>query len=236
MEAKQVIIEHFLNMASKTTTLANLKNLINSGHFAQQSQLPPERILASQLQVSRSTLRDALANLEADGKVWRHVGRGTFVGKCPPEDIEVFPMPADLTNPAEVMEVRLILEPQIAELAARRAAIADIAFMKQCLEKGDAARDTATYEMWDGALHRAIAEASRNTLLLALFNAVNAIRKHAVWGKLKEATLNDHRRRRYSMQHQNLVNAIERRDAVDCQRLMREHLRSVRDDMLDRRI
>jgi len=188
--------------------------------------------MATKLRVARSTLRTALAELEANGDIWRHVGKGTFVGKRPTEEREVFTLPADMTNPFEVMEVRLILEPRIADLAAHRATVSDIAFMKQCLEKGEAARDTETYEMWDGALHRAIAEASRNTLLLALFNAVNAIRDHTVWGELKEATLNESRRRRYSTQHQNLVLAIERRDAVECQRLMREHLTAVRDDML----
>lgn len=220
-------------MSSKNATVDELRNLIRTSQFPPQSKLPSERDLAARLRVSRSTLRSAMGALEAEGEVWRHVGKGTFVGKRPPEGREVFPLPADLTNPTEVMEVRLILEPQIADMAARRATINDISFMKQCLEKGEAAKDTATYEMWDGALHRAIAEAARNTLLLALFNAVNAIREHAVWGQLKEATLNDQRRRRYSMQHKNLVRAIERRDAVDCQRLMREHLAAVRDDMLN---
>jgi DNA-binding FadR family transcriptional regulator len=220
-------------MPSKSSTLSELRSLIRTSQFPPQSKLPSERKLATQLQVSRSTLRSALGTLEANGEVWRHVGKGTFVGKRPPEGREIFPLPADLTNPTEVMEVRLILEPQIADMAARRASISDISFMKQCLEKGEAAKDTTTYEMWDGALHRAIAEAAQNTLLLALFNAVNAIREHAVWGQLKEATLNDQRRRRYTIQHKNLVRAIERRDAVDCQRLMREHLTAVRDDMLN---
>lgn len=223
-------------MTSREKAIIALRNLIVAGQYAPQSKLPPERGLAAQLEISRSTLRAVLAAMEAKGELWRHVGRGTFVGKRPPDGQEIFPLPADMTNPAEVMEVRLILEPQIADLAAHRATVAEITFMKQCLEKGEAARDTATYEMWDGALHRAIAEASGNSLLLALFNAVNAIREHAVWGKLKEATLTDQRRRRYSIQHKNLVRAIERRDAVDCKRLMREHLSAVRDDMLNRRL
>lgn len=223
-------------MSAKNSAVIQLRNLIQTAHFAPQSQLPAERILAKQLEISRSTLRTVLSALEAEGAIWRHVGRGTFVGKRPPENSEVFTLPADMTNPAEVMEVRLILEPHIAGLATQRATIADISFMKQCLEKGEKARDTATYEMWDGALHRAMAEAARNTLLLSLFNAVNAIREHAVWGKLKEETLNDYRRRRYSIQHKNLVRAIERRDAVECQRLMREHLEAVRSDMLSNKL
>jgi len=223
-------------MKTRETATIALEKLIESGQYPPQSKLAPERQLAAQLQMSRSTIRAALAALESQGKVWRHVGRGTFVGKRPPEREETFPLPADMTNPSEVMEVRLIIEPQIADLAAHRATVADFAFMKQCLDKGEAARDTATYEMWDGALHRAIAEAAGNSLLLALFTAVNAIREHAVWGKLKEETLTDQRRRRYSIQHRNLVRALEQRDAVDSRRLMREHLSAVRDDMLNRRV
>ena len=222
-------------MRSKEEAIAGLREMILNGVYPPQSRLPSERKAAQQLEVSRSTLRSAMATLEADGEIWRHVGRGTFVGKRPSETKDVFTLPADMTNPSEVMEVRLILEPDMTDLAAHRATTADIAFMKQCLDKGKAAKDTATYEMWDGALHRAIAEASRNTLLLSLFNAGNAVRDHAIWGQLKEATLNDKRRRRYSTQHENIVGAIERRDAGECRRLMREHLESVRDDMLDRR-
>lgn len=221
-------------MRSKETVVDDLRARIRNGPFPPGARLPAERDLAMNLGVSRSTLRGALAVLEAEGEVWRHVGRGTFVGRRPSEATEVFTLPADMTSPAEVMEVRLIIEPRVAELAAHRASAADIAFMRQCLDKGEAARDTASYEMWDGALHRVIAEAARNTLLLALFNAVNAVRDHAIWGQLKEATLTPQRRRRYSTQHENLVTAIERRDAVDCQRLMREHLEAVRDDMLSR--
>ncbi len=221
-------------MSSKELAVSELHRLIRNGHYAPQSQLPSERSLAEQLQISRSTLRKALATLESEGELWRHVGRGTFVGKCPAVESEVFPLPADLTNPSEVMEVRLILEPEIAVLAAHRATKTDITFMRQCLVKGDAARDTATFEMWDGALHRVIAEAARNTLLLALFQAVNAVRGHAIWGELKEATLTKQRRKRYVVQHYNMVNAIERRDAVDSQRLTREHLKAVRDDMLNK--
>lgn len=222
-------------MAAKSSVLAALKEMISSGHFLPKSRLPPERILAGQLGVSRTTLRSALAILEADGEIWRHVGQGTFVGKHQPEDTKIFPIPASLINPAEVMETRLVLEPQIADLAAHRATADEIAFMKQCLTKGSAARDTATYEIWDSALHRAIAQASRNTLLFSLFKAVDEVRQYAVWGKLKEKTLNDQRKRRYSMQHKELVSALERRDAVESHRIMRDHLRVVRDDMLLRR-
>lgn len=223
-------------MRSKESVINDLRDMICNGPYPPQSRLPSERELAECLEVSRSTLRTAIATLEAEGELWRHVGRGTFVGKRPSETKEVFTLPADMTNPSEVMEVRLILEPDMADLAAHRATTADIAFMRQCLSKGNAAKDTATYEMWDGALHRAIAEASGNTLLLALFNAVNAVRDHAIWGQLKEATLNDKRRRRYSTQHENIVSVIEQRDAGECKRLMREHLEAVRDDMLGRHL
>ncbi|MCK5444854.1 MAG: winged helix-turn-helix transcriptional regulator, partial [Rhodospirillaceae bacterium] len=57
-----------------------LKNYINDKELAPQSKLPPERQLCEELGISRGELRKALSLLEAEGKIWRHVGRGTFAG------------------------------------------------------------------------------------------------------------------------------------------------------------
>jgi len=57
--------------------------LLISGRYPAQSRLPPERELAVLLGVSRSGLREGLEILEAEGRIWRHVGKGTFVGPRP---------------------------------------------------------------------------------------------------------------------------------------------------------
>ncbi|KAB2911780.1 MAG: FadR family transcriptional regulator [Hyphomicrobiaceae bacterium] len=212
--------------------VSQLLGLIDDPAKGPQSRLPAERDLAEQLGVSRARLRRALAVLEAEGRVWRHVGQGTFVGRRPPVDDEIVTRITRITNPAEVMETRLVIEPKIAALAALRATGEHVGHMESCLRKGAVAEDLKTYELWDVTLHRTIAEAAGNTLLLTLFNAVSAARQGRVWGRLKEATLTDTHRDFYIRQHRDIVASIRDRDAGAAERLMRVHLESVRVDLL----
>lgn len=214
-------------------TLDRLKDIVNGNHAGER--LAPERQLAAELQVSRGTLRRALEMLEAEGKIWRHVGQGTFIGTRPLSIGGADTPVTKVTNPAEVMEVRLILEPRMAALAALRATPADIARMQNCLRKGDGATSSDAYELWDGTLHKTIAESTRNTLLLAMFNAVNAVRGDRLWGQLKRATLTRPRQDNYSTHHRRLVAAIGDRDETTAERIMREHLDAVRHDLLSSR-
>ena len=69
--------------------------------------------------------------LEKDGHIWRHVGKGTFVGSGPIEETIGISEIAGRTNPADVMRARLIIEPEIAREAALHATLADIAAVRQ---------------------------------------------------------------------------------------------------------
>ena len=82
-----------------------------SGPDRRDPRLPPERELAEELGVSRGTLRKALADLEVEGLIWRHVGRGTFVGNRPVETVQDLGEVTRRTNPAGVMEARLRWSP-----------------------------------------------------------------------------------------------------------------------------
>ena len=77
-----------------------------------------------------------------------------------------------------------------------------------------------------------IADSARNQLLSALFKAVDSVREHKLWGRLKEQSLTNQRKKRYQQQLSNIVEALRERDAHGAERLMRVHLESVRDDML----
>src|SRR5687768_5866829 len=155
-------------MSRAASAVTRLRDLVAKREAAGDSRLPPERELALLLKISRGTLRRILDELEAEGVIWRHVGQGTFIGMRQPavkrSRITRF------TNPDEVMEARLLLEPRLAAMAAFRASAEDVARMEYCLRKSEAAGTTATFELWDGRLHRAIAEAARNHMLLALFD------------------------------------------------------------------
>lgn len=215
-----------------TALVAKIKRRLDLARQPAQSRLPTERGLATALGVKRSALRRALAVLEADGKIWRHVGRGTFTGMRPAADQSTLTLVARRTSPAEVMGVRLVIEPATAALAARHATAEQIEHMHACVRKSRMTTDVNTYELWDSHLHRTIAEAAGNALLLAVFNAVNAIRQENIWGSLKEATLTCERQAAYSRQHLAVVNAIGARDAPEAERRMRAHLETVRRDLV----
>ncbi|MFC4948714.1 FadR/GntR family transcriptional regulator [Pseudonocardia sp. GCM10023141] len=120
----------------------SLRTLVTEG--AQQgtwgpgSTLPTERALVEQLAAPRSAIRRALESLERDGLVIRHVGRGTFLTDAVLTQGEA--APAD-TGPAEIMQVRLLLEPQVATLASRVANQADLDRIGECLAAGGGSTD-----------------------------------------------------------------------------------------------
>src|SRR3546814_8167805 len=103
------------------------------------------------------------------------------------------------------MEVRLVIEPETARLAALRATPGDIAHLEHCLRKSLAAPDFATYAKWDATLHRGIAEAAHNTLLFTLFDAVNAVREQKGWSRLWEGAMTPQRSEEHTSELQSLM-------------------------------
>ncbi|NJC62940.1 FadR family transcriptional regulator [Planosporangium flavigriseum] len=202
-----------------------------NGSLGPGSKLPTERALVERLSAPRSAVRRALEVLERDGMVVRHVGRGTYLTDAAVEAVRA--APAD-TSPAEIMQVRLVLEPPVAALAARVATQADLDRITQCLERGGASDEFEAFEMWDGRLHRAIAEAAHNGLLMNMFDVMNASRQLPVWGSLKRRTSSPERRRCYHAEHTAVVEALRDRDPEGAQVAMRRHLENVADNLLGR--
>ena len=226
-------------MTRADDALAKLRRLLGGDRYPLNSRLPAERKLAVELGVGRSALREGLAMLEAEGKIWRHVGKGTFVGGRPITTSSDLSLVSRLTSPAEVLEVRLFIEPRIANLAAINATAADIAHMHRCLSKiencfrgPNSKRAGRVFDQWDGTLHRAIAEAAHNELLLALFDAINAVRSQTAWGRLQEKAMTRGRHRVYCQQHRAFVEAIAERDPNRAEVSMWDHIVAVQKNLL----
>ena len=212
--------------------LQRLRELLQSGRYPNESRLPPERELALELGISRAALRKALSVLEAENQIWRHVGRGTFVGPRTTRKPETRFMAVEITNPAEIMEVRMVFEPKMAAIAALRATPGNLEKMTHALVKSETATDPHSFEVWDGALHLAIAASTGNSLLISFFEAINSLREDKLWGRLKEASFNRSRHQSYGRQHHKLVDAIIDRDAATAERVMRTHLETVQKNLL----
>jgi DNA-binding FadR family transcriptional regulator len=219
-------------MRRRDRALSSLSALLEQPEYASGNQLPPERELATKLKLSRSALREGLEVLEAEGRIWRHVGQGTFVGNRPAQQPATLSLISARTSPSEMLETRLLVEPLLARMAALRATDAEIQQMQRLLEKSEAAHDAKTWELWDGRLHRAVAEAAHNGLLLSIFDAFNAMRRQAKWSALRQAALTQARHAAYCAHHRAYVGAIASRDPARAEEVMRRHIEAVRDGLL----
>jgi DNA-binding FadR family transcriptional regulator len=130
------------------------------------------------------------------------------------------------------MQVRLLLEPPVTALAARMATQADLDHIERFLEQGGRSEEFGEFETWDTHLHRAIAQAAHNGLLMNLFDVMNTARSLPVWGSLKRRTSTPERMRRYHEEHKTIVEALSDRDPEEAQTRMRTHLRHVADNLL----
>ena len=212
--------------------LTQLRAYLAQAELMEDSRLPPERQLCQALGVSRTELRKALAQLEAEGQLWRHVGKGTFVGSRPIDSFADIAAITKRTNPAEVMRTRLLIEPVVARVAALSATSEQIAEMRLCLRKSREATSWRQYESWDNRLHRVIAEATQNTLLLALLDTLNAVRRAVAWGRLRADKVRPDADHHSFTEHDALVDAIEDRDMDRAAKCMRRHLESVERNLL----
>lgn len=229
-------------------TLSKLRQLIEDGCADAEGRIPPERVLSNDLGVGRRSLRRALDILEQEGRIIRHQGRGTFVhggapansstgmagsmislpGLAPhPSRHVAFEQIMDHTNPLEVIEVRLAIEPVMARLAAFRASQTDIKRLQTLAQETRDATTSAAYEGADAAFHRTIAEAARNALFLAVFDTLHAGQRDAGWRRLGENANCYKRQSVHADFHREICDAIAARKGDRAQDLMQQHLSDI---------
>ncbi len=205
---------------------------IDKGIWPEGHQLPPERILAEEYGMARNTVRSALRRLEQEGQLVRHVGRGTFVrGAGKSGGSHLMGRMAE-ASPADLMETRLVIEPQVAVLAANRASEEDLAQIEQALRQSIMAKGTAEFEHWDGRLHLGIFRAAKNELLIDYCESVNAARNQPSWYRLKQRSLTTDLRYLYDKQHTAIVTALKERDGEASRQALQGHLETVRQNLL----
>jgi DNA-binding FadR family transcriptional regulator len=206
---------------------AALERILNDPSLAPGSRLPTERALAQQLSVRRSAVRAALARLEAKNRVVRIIGSGTYVA----EPDSAAASPAGDVSPAEILETRLMIEPRLAGPVVAHANGADLDRIDQAMARARAAADFHEFEMWDGLLHQAIADATHNRLLNDIYRVVSEAREQTNWGELKRLSFSEERRQVYNHEHAEIVAALRARNAQRAEAAIRQHLISVRHNL-----
>lgn len=215
---------------NSTLALERIRAMLRGIPGTGDGKLPAERALAESLGISRRSVRRALEVLEAEGLVWRRQGAGTFAGPRP-EDLASDPVGAGVDF-LEVMEVRLRVEPQLAQLAALRADAAAVARMRDIITRITASADSDGRELWDSALHREIARASRNRFFLMIFDAIDRSRHDDAWRAIRERARSRANLALYERQHCAIVDAIAAHDPVRAGEAMRAHIMALNDNMV----
>jgi|1186.fasta_scaffold27453_1 DNA-binding FadR family transcriptional regulator len=210
-----------------------LGSALRADRWLPGERLPTERELAEHYGVARNTVRRALEALEDERLIVRHVGRGTFRtrdgGPARPGALEA--EEAVSFSPADLLECRLIFEPEMAGLVVARASQADLDRMTECLKALDAADSLASFEHWDSALHDAIASATHNAAVISLSRSLSRARLQAEWGMLKSRSMTAERKAALQTQHRAIVAALCERDRAKARALLREHILQVQSYM-----
>jgi len=219
------------------------------------ARLPTERQLAANLGATRTSVRRALTVLEAEGRISREVGRGTFLREEPDGSTGSGTAADQAGNtdgvaeqylgpggrpvgqggfaPADVMTTRRLLEPPAMRLVVAWATAADFEEIGRCLAGGERAASYDEFETWDLALHRSIMAASHSPLLTRLYAVIEEARHGRFWGDLKRRSASRERQRAYQADHAELVAALRARDADRAVEAMRAHLARVAGHLFD---
>jgi GntR family transcriptional regulator, transcriptional repressor for pyruvate dehydrogenase complex len=204
---------------------------IRKGAMKPGDQLPPERELAQQFGVSRTAVREAVKALREKGHVEAYPGRGTFItdgtSHVIRQSLDRMIRIGQPEGSGFLAEVREILEPEIASLAAMRADAQDLAAMQESIAVMDEARnDSDAFIEGDLDFHLALAEAAANPLILSLIDSiVGLLREQRMRIFLVEGGPE-----RGQYHHKRILEAIEHHDPVGAREAMKAHLRQVRED------
>src|SRR6266478_8785217 len=205
-----------------------LKGVLKPG-----DQLSAERELAQRFGVSRTAVREAVKALREKGLVEAYSGRGTFItngtSQAIRQSLDLMSRIGQQEGLAHLAELRQILEPEIAALAATRIEDQLLATMREAVATMDRSlHDPDAYIEADLDFHLALAEAAANPLILSLLDSIVGL-------------LREQRRRifevdggpaRGQFHHKRVLEAIEQRDPEKTRAAMRDHLEQVREDSL----
>ncbi|MCE8009827.1 FCD domain-containing protein [Aestuariivita sp.] len=215
------------DLSENLRVLQAIRHMVTDDLLPSDGRLPTERRLAIELGAGRRSVRYALDRLEAEGLVWRKQGKGTFVGQPPDPTEELAAKIVSEVDPLTAMEARLCIEPALADLCARRATADDVDLLRQLAERTHEAGEAEAAELWDGALHRAIARIAGNRVMLTAFTLIDEVRMGEEWQRKRHRARTPKTRAAYDAQHSRIIDAIDARDGAAAAEAMREHLKAL---------
>jgi len=213
--------------------VAKIKDMIDKGRFKTGDQLPVERELAEVFRVSRSSVREAIRSLESQGLLQSRQGNGTYIVRQPIEML-VNPLASVISSEKdgqrELFEMRRLIEPQLAYLAAERATEEEISLMEKTLDlqeqeisKGETGKEI------DKNFHYILASAAKNRFLLNIMD--NSM---SIFTESRDNFLQvEGRPEKSVLRHRQVLDAIKAGDPEAAAKIMREHLVDIESSLFE---
>ena len=209
-----------------TLVASSISREIAQGRLKSGDQLPTEQQLALTFGVSRNVVREAIARLRSEGRIWSQQGRGAFVADEPNPTVLTIDFEALQQGDAfrSLFELRGILEVQAAALAARRRTEEDLSALGGALATmREAPYGSVTWLKTDLEFHKKVAAATGNAYMVQFLMFVSE--------KVRESILASGNQQRSEDlaavtlgEHQRILDAIVAGDADQAQDAMRAHL------------
>lgn len=213
-------------------TVEQILKAIQNGLYSVGDKLPPERVIAEQTGVSRSSVREAFSALQIVGVVESRAGDGTYVRSLPQHassESHILSILNENESPFDVLETRRVLEYSIIEFAVNRAIDVDIAGIESVLKRMDELANIADYQRYLEAhrdFHLALARATQNPVIERVARLLLNLMKQQLWREVEgdHYLPQDEQHIRGSLQiHLQIYAAIRNKDIKLGKQKMREH-------------
>lgn len=208
--------------------MEQLKDMISRGELRHGQKLPSERELAESLGVSRASVREALTALEAIGILDIRPGEGTFVRETSVSATFAplaMVLEMEQNSMSQLMEVRRVLETEIAALAVQRATEEDLINIETNLNHMRTARTISEAVEADLMFHFAIAEATHNSILLRIMNTVADLMHNTF--RIQREELFAAKGREIISEHEAIYQAIQDRSLETAKLKMLQHIDNI---------
>lgn len=210
---------------------------IRSGAFPPGSSLPPERTLAQEFGVSRSSVREAVRVLEHAGVLEVRTGSGTYVTSDAQSKTSLLRVEAASTgqySPIDIIAVRRALESLSASLAAAQSTRQDITALQQALKAHEQLlKDGMDPSEADIRFHLLLGVASRNSLLQHHVEEVIEVLGQQLWRTMKLRSMSDgEHAATYLREHQRVFERVKAKDGPGAADAMNAHLDSIETHLL----
>jgi DNA-binding FadR family transcriptional regulator len=212
----------------------SLRERIAAGEWTVSGRIPPERNLATEYGVARNTVRRALEEITNHGILESHVGRGTFL-KEQTRALYAILQYVTGASPADLIQVRLIVEPEAAALTANRASSSDLNAIADAHVRASEAVHMDEFDHWDSQFHQRVFAATRNELLVSIHRIQLSVLSRRALTELRRNNSSEDHRRYHCVQHSYVLAALKTRDARAAAESMRDHIKSIEAALLGRR-